>query len=337
MIERSRDPLHPLRRLWLVGVWAWLCCGCVPAQGRWDLSPLRDRTPALRDTAHRLDDLAPQLVHRDGELILFLCRWPTDAPIGVVFPPDATADETSLLERALAAWSGAGLGVTFERVERAAGAIEIRFVQAGDPEPLPDGAGDTLADCRIDGFGSDPDRIDARLREASIHLRRDPRDALGRPVALDPDEQLGAALHEIGHALGFSSHVAAGGSVLRTSPEIARQMGARVRRGEWTPDPNLRALYSVESGTRVGRRALTPESAGLLARFERAVLGAGMQGPFSRVGDHGARIFYRNERGVPFALRVQPWPVSGADAGSLEFVPNAPARWLLDAQAQNLR
>ncbi len=304
--------------------------GCVPAQGGWDATPLLEQTPGLRETAHRLDDLAPQLVHRNGELILFLCRWSIHEPIRLVLPSDATADETAMLQLALDAVSGAGLGVRFERSDDPSGAIEIRFVQQGDAEPLPAGAGDTLADCRIDGFGSEPGRIDATLRAASIHLRRDQRDALGRWVPLDPDERLGAAVHEIGHALGFSSHVAAGDSVLRASPEIARHMGAAIRRGEWQPDPNLRALYAVESGARVGRIALTPGDADVLARFERAVQKAGLQGPFSRVGDSGARIFYRDSRGVPVALRVRPWPVQGGDSGKLEWLPNPQAVELLE-------
>jgi hypothetical protein len=208
-------------------------------------------------------------------------------------------------------------------------------VQAGDPGPLPKGAGDTLADCRIDGFGSEPGPIDAVLRTASVHLRRDLPDALGRPVAIQPDERLGAALHELGHALGFSSHVAAGDSVMRLEPEIARRMGAAVRRGEWKPDPNLRALYAVASGTRVGRIGLASGAEALLDRFEQLVQHEGMEGPYSRVGDSGARIFYRNRRGVPVALRVRPWPISARDAERLEFSPNVPALWLLESKTDS--
>lgn len=305
--------------------------GCVPATGGWEIGPLLERTPALGESSHRLRDLAPQLVHRQGELILFLCRWRTDAPIPVSLPEDASPDEIAMLDLALDAWAGAGLGVQFEKVGRVTEGIAIRFVQTGDPGPLPKGAGDTLADCRIDGFGVAPGPIDAALRTASIHLRRDQSDLVGRAVGIEADERLGAALHELGHALGFSSHVAAGDSVLRLEPEIARRMGAAVREGHWKPDPNLRALYAVASGTRVGRIGLGADHEALLDRFERLVQREEMAGPYSRVGDRGARIFYRNRRGVPVALRVLPWPISDGDSGRLEFVPNAPALWLLES------
>jgi len=311
------------RALALAALSASVAAACVPTRGGWDTGALARRHPALAETRHRLGDLAPHVVHREGALVLFLCRWPTDRPVPVVLPADAMPDERVMLRRVLDAWTDTGIGVRFVEVDTAVRGIAIRFVQQGDPGPLPAGAGDTLADCRIDRAGVGDERVDARLERASVHLRRDQLDLLGL------DERYGAALHELGHALGFASHAAAGDSVLRPSPEIARHAGRALRRGEWEGDPNVAALYAVPSGVVVGRVALGPEAAERAARLEAAARAAGLAGPYSRVGDRSARLFHRRPDGGEWALRLRPWPVTEGESGSIELVPNVLAAQVL--------
>ena len=141
------------------------------------------------------------------------------------------------------------------------------------------------------------------------------------------DERYGTALHELGHALGFSSHVAHGGSVMTRSPAVVRRVGAELQAGDWSGDATLRALYSVPSGTVVGTRALPAEIAGLMKRFWTGVENLGLEGPFTRVGDQGSRIFYRGAAGETFAVSIRPWPPS-------EDVPLL--QWVLNARAQRL-
>lgn len=314
----------------LAGVCVAASAGCVPARGGWDAARLERSHPALGESRHRLRDLAPHFVPGEGALVLFLCRWPTDRPVPVVLPSDADPNEQAMLRRALAAWAEAGLGVGFREVAETEEGIVIRFVRTGDEGPLPAGAGDTLADCRVRGSTAPGAPLDAHLQFASVHLRRDQPDWLGRPRPLDPDERLGAALHELGHALGFSSHVAAGDSILRSSPEIARRMGAAARRGEWTGDANVAALYAVPSGVVVGRLPLAAERASVFARLGAAARAAGMAGPYTRVGNRSARLFYRADGQAPVAIRALPWPSPDGDTRRVALAPNAPARRLLE-------
>lgn len=315
-----------VRLLVAIGAAAMLA-GCVPARGGWDHVALAERHPALDGERHRLRDLAPHLSPGDGELVLLLCRWPADAAIPVRLPDDASGDERAMLGRALDAWAATGLGVRFVEAPTGAVGIDVRFVEQGDPGPIPVGAGDTIADCRI-GARQGPGRVAASLVFASIHLRRDETDWLGGSRPLDAEERRGAALHELGHALGFASHVAAGDSLMRASPETARHAAAKLTAGEWPGDRNLRALYAVPSGTIVGRLPLSVAAAETLARFVAAAASAQLDGPFSRVGTSGARLFYRDARGRPFALRVRPWPPVGGVLHAFE--PNARAVGLLD-------
>jgi hypothetical protein len=311
---------------------AWGALACVPARGGWSVDALEARHPALGASRHRLRDLAPHFVPAGGQLVLFLCRWPDAAPIPVALPEDARPDEAEMLRLALRAWTQSDLGVRFVETagETSGAGIAIRFVSVGDRVPVPAGAGDTIADCRVDAAAEPPgDRVAARLVSASIHLRRDQTDLVGRAVPLGADERLGAAVHEIGHALGFSSHVAAGSSVMRPSPEIARRVGAAVRAGTWSGDASVAALYAVPSGVVVGVRPLGADAARQLTRLADAARTAGLAGPYTRVGDRSARLAYRPpQRGPAAALRAMPWPL-GRRGPALSLVPNRAARALL--------
>jgi hypothetical protein len=268
--------------------------------------------------------------------VLFLCRWSVQQPIPVSLPPDADARERRILRAALAAWSGAGIGVEFREVPPAEARLELRFASGGAGSPR--GTGDALSDCAVEyreGRATVRDgRVRAEIRWASIHLIREEQGVLGRPVALQDDQLLGAALHELGHALGYSAHPGLGPSIMQRTTGGVQQIGARVAAGAPFSDPNLAALYALPSGVVVGRLRLDPAQVRLLSDFGRAARRLGLAGPYSRVGDVGARFFYRGPAGVPFALGLDDWRRGLARPREIVFEANAPAARLLEEAAE---
>jgi hypothetical protein len=313
--------------------------GCVPARGGWKLDALPTPQPGLAEMdTGRLEDLLPHFLPEQGGLLLYLCRWTGSEPIPVSLPDDATPDEQALLERALDAWAGAGLGVRFEPAAPGAAKLEIRFADGLDGLPakpagwMPGGTGDTLVDCRVKSdFGGTSGRtqLDAEIVFASIYLRRYNQGLVGQVVRLSADELMGSTLHELGHALGFGSHVAVGRSIMRVETDVVRRIGKRVNAGEAFTDATLSALYRLPSGVVVGRRALAEESWGELSRLVELVDAAGMAGPFSRSGDRNARLFWRRPAGGAIAMRAHNWNLQMRGRIPLRIEPNAPALMLL--------
>jgi hypothetical protein len=307
--------------------------GCVPVRGGWDLDALEERYPALRALEpNRLGDLAPHFLPDREGLTLFLCRWPSDAPIRVSLPMRATDPEIQLFRGALSAWQAAGLGVGFVEATDGAADIELRLADEGGGGWVPEGTGDTATDCAVPAdFDAvpEPDRVPARLRFSSVYLRRSNVDALGRLHALSADELIGSIAHELGHALGFATHVGFGRSIMSNSPEIVRKLGAAINAGEGLSEPTLAALYALPTGVVVGHIGLPvgqDEPVRLAAELARR---EGLRGPFVRVGDRSARIFWRDAKGVPISFTLEGWARSRAAPDSWVFQPNAPARLLL--------
>lgn len=320
---------------WIHAVACWvvlLLLGCVPSRGGWGFESLPQSLQVQVKNQGRLADLAPQPWVEGMDLFLFLCRWETDAPVPVVFPEDASLAEREMLRVVLRNWARSGLGIRFRETEASSRGIQIKFVSAGDPVAIPQGAGDALADCRVKSEVQDG-QLEASLEFASVYLRRDQDDWLGRPQPMSWDERYGTALHELGHALGFSSHVARGGSVMTRSPEVVRRVGAELQSGDWSGDETLRALYSLPSGTVVGTRVLPGASAERVKRWLAGAEALGLQGPYTRVGDRGSRIFYRGALGETFAVAIRPWP-PGEEAGSLKWVLNARAKQQLKGSSR---
>jgi len=190
---------------------------------------------------------------------------------------------------------------------------------------VPKGTGDTIADCVL-GSGGDSERVSARLEHASVLLRRSNTDLLDRRVPLTADELMGAALHELGHALGFSGHVAPGSSIMSQTTESVRHAGQRLNAGEPFHDATLLALYSVPSGSVVGTAPLSPDTASMFDRLAASAIRDELIGPLTRVGDRSARIFWRNQRGVPVSLRVLHWPGALDRSREIVFVANPTAQ-----------
>ena len=215
-------PAVGVRTLWALSLLALLPIpGCTSGAGGWDVRGLERRHPELSlHSGHRLGDASPYFAPSEDGLALFLCRWSTARAVPVALPSDASPGERDLLLRALAAWEGAGLGLEFSVGARVTGpgprrGIEIEFVD--DPERgAPAGSGDTVADCAISATAAPSSNasVAAELEYASVYLRRTRPDLLDRTVPLSSTELLGAAVHELGHALGFSGHVAWGSSLM---------------------------------------------------------------------------------------------------------------------------
>jgi hypothetical protein len=332
MTRRSRGVLG----FFLVLVSA-LAQGCVPGLGGWQYDALPDpwkTTPGVRDS--RLFDAPPHFAPWGDGLALFLCRWSRTEAIGVSLPGDASPAELRILRRALAAWASSGIGVRFAEVSPARARLEIRFV----PKPLHSGlgTGNALADCAVeleDGQARVRDgRVEAELRWASVHLIRQDRDAVGREVELDRDQLLGAALHELGHALGYSAHpVRAGGSVMSRTTEDVRRIGAAAAAGKPFSDANLMALYALPNGLWVGHVGLSEAARARLGTFDRAAREAGLSGPYSRVGDDAGRYFYRGSDGAPFALRVPDFRRDLVSGAGIDFLLNPRAEALLGGES----
>jgi hypothetical protein len=298
------------------GAGAWLVAalaGCAPPV--WDVGPLAAREPRLRaQGAGRLGDSTPYLLPIDGELVFFLCRWPTPARVPVSLPPEATPAQRAALEAALAAWEGADLGVRFERGAPAGRGIELRFVADSARGAGRARTATTVADCALDAAdGARGDRLAAQLVAASIELRAENVDPLGRRVLLSDAELAGAALHELGHALGFQGHVRVGESAMRFQVDAVRSAGRRVLAEPGFRDPALSALYAVPSGAVVGRLRVPPDRTLPVDRMLAWVRSGELAGPLARMGDLEGQLLFRDAAGAAYALWLR--EVAAALAG----------------------
>jgi hypothetical protein len=291
----------PLGLLYCAAGAVWLAA-CAPPT--WEPGSLEAREPRLRALgAHRLGDTTPYLFPAQDELVMFLCRWETAEPIPVSLPPDASPEQVRALEAALHAWESAGFGVRFARGAPPGVGIELRIVA----EPA-SGAGEvrgatTVADCAVEpAEGARSSTLAARLVFASIHLRATSANPIGRQVALSPEDLAGAALHELGHALGFQGHVRRGESAMRYQVDAIRRAGRRVLAGEPWEDPTLRALYSVASGVVLKRSPLPPGHTDPVDRLLAETSSGALTGPIARIGDLEGQILFRDREGAAYAV-----------------------------------
>ena len=312
-------------RLSLLALGALTALGC---GGAWDVGALEARNPALRAAGtQRLGDAIPYLLPLDGELTLFLCRWETERALRVSLPPDATARERRLLERALRAWQGAVPDLRLEAIGAGSSAeLAIRF-----DAPGPARAAQTGAECGVDlDAPRRGARLTARLASARVELRRTQRNWRDQEVALSDEELLGSALHELGHALGFQGHARRGPTVMVRSLEEVRRAARHVLAGEPFADATVAALYRVPSGSVVGRRALPAGRTAPLDRLRAIAQQRGLAGPYVRVGDRAARIAWHDARGTPYAFSVPQLNELLSDASGLILVPSADTAALLE-------
>lgn len=250
--------------------------------------------PPAWNRATSLAATSPYVVARTGELIFFWCRWETERPVSVAFPADARPREVALLERALAAWEAADLGVRFRRTVAPA-AIEVEISDGPVASGAGPDAGNAVADCRVRG---DPrraaTRVRAELERARIHLaRRTSPDWRGRSRELTAAEFLGLALHELGHALGSSGHARSGETVMVREVDRVARAGAALLAGRGFRDVRLAALYSHPSGWITGRTRVDPTRTALVDELWDRSARRGLAGPFIRSGETRVRVFWQ--------------------------------------------
>ncbi len=287
-----------------------------------DVTGLEARYPQLRALSpHRLGESRPYALAFGGELVLFLCRWPADAPIPVSIGREAEERQIEALAAALRGWEGAGLGVHFVRVEEAA-AIRVRV-----RDDIVTSQADTVADCAIEGLPAQgaPQVPGARLIGASIHLSRD-----------DPNPRL-TLLHELGHALGFQGHVPYGSTLMLSRHAEVVERARRVTESSPVDDVALRALYAVPSGAIVARISLTRSQTLPADRLREVASERGLAGPFARMGDREGLLWWAGSVGRNLALRIEGAQAALRKPAALRLSPaSAEARRMLAPPQEDL-
>ena len=282
-----------------------LLAGCVEPRA----TAVDARFPALRDIpSHRLADAHPFVLPAASRVTLFFCRWPQDTPLPVSLPVDATPDERSAIETALRAWEGAGLGVRFVTIEGGSAPIEIRF----EDEALAIGSGgdmgNAVVDCRLAPLSAqtEPGIVrGAALARAQLRIARKTAPSWqGKARPLTPAELTGTLIHELGHALGFQGHARRGDTVMVREVEKIPRIGAALLAGARFADPTLRALYQLPSGAVLSNTPVEAWRTDLVDRMARLAEQESLEGPYARVGESAARIFWRDPRGAEYGLIV---------------------------------
>ena len=267
---------------------------------------LVERHPELAAIdGQRLGDSNPYVLPHDGRVRFFFCRWPSGAPIAVSLPPDANDEERRALEAALDAWEGAGLGVHFERSDAAPRGIEIRLVGGTVDTAAGQDTANTVVDCAIAPLSQQTGGSveGASLAAARVRIARiTNEDTQGHQRPLTPAELAGAALHEIGHALGFQGHARQGDTVMVRETEKIARAGKQLLQGERFGDASLRALYRLPSGAAVGGGAVEACRTDLVDRMGALAEKSALDGPFLRVGETAGRIFWRDAQGAEYGL-----------------------------------
>ncbi len=306
-----------MRVQWGLALAACALLACAP-QGQ----PPESTRAARVDTTW-LREGHPYLYPRAGRLRLFTCRWSTENPIGVYI--DAPDDLREVVRSALSVWQGLALGVRFYEVLAREAALHL-YVQ---DEPVSTargfGTGRTVTDCAVEDSGGEGLR--AELTRARVDLSREtPADARGQARSLSDAEFAGAALHELGHALGFQGHTARRGAVLSRDLSVARRLGKRVLSGERIDAPELLALYQTPSGHVLKEVSVDAWRTDLIDRMARLASEAALEGPFARVGDAAARVFWRDDKGLEYGFQIPELERTLRTPEKLLVLPEARAR-----------
>jgi hypothetical protein len=287
-----------------------------------DVTALEARYPQLRALSpHRLGEARPYALALGGELVLFLCRWPSDTPIRVSLEGERDARQQQALTAALRGWEGAGLGVRFEQVE-GYGALRVRV-----RDDLVTSQANSVADCAIEGSAPPGagELPGARLVRASIHIARD-----------DPNPRL-TLLHELGHALGFQGHVPRGSTLMLSSHAAVVARARRVTESSPVEDVALRALYALPSGAIVARIAVSRSQTLPADRLDAVAAERGLAGPFARMGDREGLLWWGAEPGRRLAVRIEGAQAALRKPDALRLSPASPeARRILAPPADAL-
>ncbi|UCE87365.1 MAG: hypothetical protein JSU66_06490, partial [Deltaproteobacteria bacterium] len=144
-----------------------------------------------------------------------------------------------------------------------------------------------------------------------------------------PGELTGAALHELGHALGYQGHAASGDSIMTREWERVAALGERVHAGGPFTAPSLRALYAVPSGTVLRRVSVSTWRTDLFDRMALVAQREGLAGPYARAGDRFGRLFWRSARGGEYGFQIAQLRDAVRDPDALVLLPEARTRRVL--------
>jgi len=288
------------------------------------------RYPALRSIrGERLGETNPYVLPAGGEVALFVCRFSIEAPLGVALAPDARPEERAALLAALRAWEQAIPGLRFREVDVEHAAIAIGLEDAS----LKTGAGldtaNTVADCRLAPLSKQRDRaqLRAELVRASIRIARHTNpDWQEHTREITPPELAGVALHELGHALGFQGHARQGDTVMVREVEVVQRAGRRLLAGEPFADPTLRALYALPPGAVLSRAPVAAARTEPVDRLAALAERDGLDGPYARVGEAAARLWWRDGSGREVGVVVPGVAALIRDPQTLAVLPDGPAR-----------
>jgi hypothetical protein len=327
---------------------------CVPPRGGWDVDAVERSTPALAALpGQRLGDMIPfpalESNGRDDRIVLVACRYAPGATVrvrgeGTGWPFDWARASVAAIDARVSSVDVVLLAPDLPEtpetpdlpetadlpeipdVRQASDVRETRDGPYGDPPAEirvrllraadgagPQGMGDTLAACDVSPRADDGTPRGLMLG-AEIRMRAARPERIGRTRRAAADEWVGAFLHELGHAMGFTGHAAVGDSVLVREARRLRRLGRRALEGVPDDDATLAALYALPVGARLGSHPLDARGARALAEARAAVRvrergGLAPIAIVSIAGDRAARIAWRYADGDDIAVRMPDYVV----------------------------
>ena len=289
---------------------------CVSPTGGWDSASFVALHPEIAEIrGQRIGDLTPYPAIVDGQVAMVTCRFVAEGrPIPIAVSGEGWPATWG--ERALEAVDAAVSAVEFDRrsLPLDSPGIHIRsLAAAGGTGPA--GLADTRAECDVGAEPSGETDVRGRLVHAEVRIRRRVLGTWALERAATAEGWVGAMLHELGHALGFQGHAAVGDSLVQLEQSRLRALGRRVLAGGSVPAPNVRALYAVAPGTRLGVATLSASAEAVVAAAVREISArTSTSGPpiasRSVVGDRHARLAWRWRDGTSLVLRFPNWSES---------------------------
>jgi hypothetical protein len=281
---------------------------------------------AVFTPADPFDEMHPYIWPRGGQVTLLTCRFTTARPVGVSIE-GADEEEEEAAELALDAWERAGLGLRFVRVAEEDAQIRIRWL-AG--EVMRSGgsqaAGRSIVDCGLNEEGAPRAEIVRARVELPHAIGPDWRGHSRRP---SQEERVGRLAHELGHALGFQGHVTWGDDAMQAAPESIRRVGKRLLSGGTLSGGAVAALYARPSGAVIERVSVGDARTDLVDRMHAVARGAGLAGPFLRVGDRAARVFWRDAKAREYGIGIPALAKAYAHPEQIVLLPEARTRVVL--------
>ena len=311
---------------------------CVSPRGGWDVDALVGSEPELAALpGQRLGDMLPFPLLEGDRIVLIACRFGMQRPVrvrahGSNWPESWGRAAVFALNRSVRrvelVLNDADDQATENRPD-----IEIVMIEAVDGAG-PRGLGDTLSECDVSQRNDTNESFRGELIGAEIRMRRAQLDMAGRLREATGEEWVGALMHEFGHALGFSGHVATGPSILVRDEMRIRGAGRRALVGGADFDETLEALYVIRPGTRLGERSVNVRDLAWLDAIRKLQRNRSSKerhaiGVYSSVGDREARIVWRYSDGSELGVRLPDWQNELRSGDAITLLPDRTTRQLI--------